>query len=85
MSDAARAAFAEALALYGQAGDAADQARVLVAFGDLEKDTFRGAQAKQHYRAAREQWAKVPEPKSDPHVILNMDRAALMQIGRAHV
>ena len=82
-SDAARAAFNEALALYRQMNDAVAEVRVLVAFGDLEKDTFRGAQAKQYYRAAREQWAVVPEPKNDPHVVLNMDRAPLMLAGEA--
>lgn len=82
-SDAARAAFNEALALYRQVNDAVAEVRVLVAFGDLEKDTFRGAQAKRYYGAAREQWAVVPEPKSDPHVVLNMDRAPLMLAGEA--
>lgn len=82
-SAAARTAFTEALALYGQANDAGGQARVQVAFGDLEKDTFWGAQAAEHYRAAREQWAELPEPKTDPHVVLNMDRAPTMPVGEA--
>ncbi len=80
-SDPARAAFGEALNLYRQGNDAAGQARVLVALGDLEKDTFHGVQAAAHYRAARVQWALVPDPKSDIHVMLNLDRAQAMPAG----
>lgn len=82
-SDAARTAFTEALALYTAAGDNAGRARVEVAYGDLEKDTFRGPQAIQHYRAARAAWALVPEPKSDPHVMLSLDRAWAAPSGEA--
>lgn len=82
-SEAARAAFTEALGLFARAGDAGGQARVEVAYGDLEKDTFRGAQAVQRYRAARALWAAAPEPRSDPHVLLNLDRAAQMPAGEA--
>jgi tetratricopeptide (TPR) repeat protein len=82
-SQAARTAFTEALALYARADDAAGMARVEVAVCAHEKDTIPGPPAMQHYYAARAHWARVPEPKSDPHVLLNLDRAAQMPAGEA--
>ena len=82
-SDAARAAYGDSLRLFEQVRDAANQARVLVALGDLERDTFHPRPAAQRYRAAREIWATVPEPKRDTHVMLNLDQASLMPAGEA--
>ena len=80
-SDAARAAYADAARLFQQVGDLASQARVLVALGDLEKDTFHPREAAQHYRAGMAMWARAPEPKSDTHTLLNVNRAPLMPAG----
>jgi tetratricopeptide (TPR) repeat protein len=71
-SSRARDWFAESLLLLESDGTAQDRARVLVALGDLERDTFHGPEAAAYYRRAREQWAAAPEPKSDPHVFLNL-------------
>jgi tetratricopeptide (TPR) repeat protein len=49
--------------------------------GDLEKDTFQWAKASEYYALAREQWQRAPEPKSDPHVLLGIEDAALMRNG----
>ena len=80
-SDKARADYGRAVGLYQQAGDLAGQARVLVAMADLEKDTFHGPLAAKYYRQARETWARAPDPKSDTHPILNIDRAPEMPAG----
>ncbi len=80
-SDAARAAYADAARLFQQVGALAAHARVLVALGDLEKDTFHPREAAQHYHAGMAMWARAPEPKSDTHTLLNVDRAPLMPNG----
>ncbi|MBM3507585.1 MAG: hypothetical protein FJX64_07680 [Alphaproteobacteria bacterium] len=80
-SDAARAAYADAARLFQQQGDLASQARVFVALGDLEKDTFHPREAAQHYRAGMALWARAPEPKNDTHTLLNVERAPLMPAG----
>ena len=81
--DAARARYAEALSLYRETGDAAWQARVLAAMGDLEKDTFQWAPAAEYYRAARAAWEAAPPPKEDPHIVLNLADAPRMPFGEA--
>jgi tetratricopeptide (TPR) repeat protein len=80
-SDAARTAYAEAIRLFEQRGDLANQARVLVSLGDLEKDTFHPREAGQHYRAGMAIWARAPDPKSDTHTLLSVDRTPLMPAG----
>ena len=82
-SEKARANYSEAVALFKQGGSAVNQARTLAALGDLEKDTFHGPAAAEFYRQAREVWSRTPEPKSDPHVLLNIDRAPSMPNGEA--
>ena len=80
-STRARQHYSSALALYQQGGSAAGQARVLASMGDLEKDTFQWAKSSEYYALAREQWQRAPEPKSDPHVMLGLEDAALMRTG----
>ena len=80
-SDDARAHYDEALALYRRAGDLGSEARVLAARGDLEKDTFNWSEAQRFYRQARGVWAGAPEPKSDPHAVLQMADAPQMPEG----
>ena len=80
-SDNARGDYDEALALYRQAGDLAFEAVVLVARGDLEKDTFNWSEAQRFYAQARGVWARAAKPKSDPHVVLRMADAPGMPDG----
>lgn len=79
----ARQWYAEAIDLYERGGTALDRARVLAASGDLEKDTFSWEKAREFYSRARQEWALVPEPKSDPHVLLGLDSIASMPNGEA--
>ena len=82
-SDAARANFEQGLELYRMSGGTADEARLLMAWGDLERDTFQGEAAAELYRRGRQSWAAAPEPKSDPHVLLQLDTVAAMPEGEA--
>ena len=79
----ARQAFGSAITLFQQGGSALGMARTYASWGDLEKDTFQWAKAGEHYKLAREQWQRAPEPKSDPHVMLGIEDAALMRQGEA--
>ena len=79
--DAARANFDRALEIYRRAGSTADVARVLMARGDLEQDTFQWEAAADYYRQGRQAWAAVPEPKSHPHVLLQLENVASMPDG----
>lgn len=83
-SDKARANYSEAASLFEQGGSALGQAQVFAALGDLEKDTFNWDAARQHYRDARIQWARAPEPKSDPHVLLGIEDLAAMPDGETN-
>ena len=79
--DAARAQYARALSLFQRGGSAAGEARVLVALGDLEMDTFQWDAAARYFREARQVWAIVPGPKSDPHVLLSLETVVSMPEG----
>ena len=79
--DEARAHYEEALILYRESGSGADEARALMARGDLEADTFQWDAAARFYRAGRQAWARVPPPKSDSHVLLQMDQTPSMPEG----
>ena len=80
-SDSARAHFDEGLAHFRRGGSDSGAARLLAARGDLEKDTFNWADAAAYYREARAAWDRVPEPKSDPHVVFRMVGAPSMPDG----
>lgn len=82
-SDDARGHFDRALDLFGEAATPADEARVLMARGDLEKDTFQWDAAGDFYRRGRQVWAAVEGPKSDPHPLLALETAATMPDGEA--
>jgi len=73
---AARDHYARALAVYQEAESLEGQARAFVAMGDLEKDTFQWDAATEFFRQARGLWALVPDPKSDPHVLLKLESVA---------
>ena len=79
----ARRWYAEAIEIYKRGGTALDRARVLAAYGDLEKDTFNWPEARGFYNRARQEWALAPEPKYDPHVLLGLESIALTPNGEA--
>jgi tetratricopeptide (TPR) repeat protein len=79
--DAARTSYQESLNLFRKAGQPADEARVLMALGDLEMDFFNWESAAEFFRQGRIVWAAVPQPKSDPHVLLSLESVALLPDG----
>ena len=82
-TDEARFNYDQALALFRRTGDLASEAVVLAARGDLEKDTFNWTEAQRSYNEAREVWARAPEPKNYPHVVLAMADSPMMPDGEA--
>lgn len=75
-SDAARAAFALALDHFRAAGNYEGEAISLAALGDLEKATFRYAEARRAYRQARAAYDRAARPPGAEHVLLGLDRVA---------
>jgi tetratricopeptide (TPR) repeat protein len=82
-SDRAREHFSEALALYREAGALAEEAWVLVALGDLEKDTFNWGAARDNYRKGRSVWSGLASQPAHEHVLLRLDQLRDFPAGEA--
>ena len=82
-SDQARKYYSNSVDLFTEIMNYEWLAKTLVAWGDLEKDTFNWNPAIDLYRKARIQWELAAEPKSTKHVMLKLSSVPKLEINSA--